>query len=82
MSGKNYQWHKRWRWESDTRMTHESGLAFDVVPGDGFTDLLADDKSLQAFQQHECDRGVTLPDIEKRLMRLQREAEKFFRHAR
>ena len=53
---------------------HISGLRFDVVPGDGYTDVLANKATLDEFQTYELARGVPLHDLAARLIRLNKEA--------
>lgn len=73
MTGKHHNWHKAWR-RDGASLVHISGLRFDVVRGDGYTDILADKTTLDAFQGHELARGVPLHDLAQRLMRLNKEA--------
>jgi hypothetical protein len=73
MTSKHFGWHKGWRREGD-RLLHISGIAFIVERGDGYTDVNIDQSTLAEFQAFEKARGVTLPDIVKRLQRLNWEA--------
>lgn len=72
MGGKHKDWHKAWRREG-SHLVHESGLRLDVIAGDGYTDLEADDASLAVFQAKETSRGVPVHDLTARLQRLLRE---------
>ena len=74
MAGKHFGWHKAWSRTSDGSIKHTSGLIMTVHRGDGYTDLIADDASLDAAQAHELARGVKPADMQARMMRLTREA--------
>ena len=74
MTGKHYNWHKRWRRDGG-RLVHDSGLIFTVLEGNEFTDLVAEQNSLTAFQAHEQARGLSMDDVLARLRRLTNEAQ-------
>lgn len=80
MTGKHYQWHKAWHREASGHLLHDSGLRILVERDNGYTDLLADKETLEAFQAFEAARGVPRHDIEARLIRLIKEAQQW--HAR
>jgi hypothetical protein len=73
MTGKNYNWHKAWRWQ-DQRLVHDSGLAFEI---DDVLGVCTCDDTLAVWQAFEVQRGVPLHDLQFRLMRLTREAAEF-----
>ena len=77
MTGKHFNWHKAWHWQNQ-RLVHDSGAAFIVERGDGFTDINAAPETIGAFQEFELARGVPLHDLHKRLIRLAREASEFY----
>lgn len=74
MTGKNYNWHRAWSRLPNGNLQHISGLIFSVEPGDGFTDINADESTLSQFQTHELARGVPVHAIATRLQTLCREA--------
>lgn len=73
MTGKHFNWHKSWHREG-ARLIHSSGLAFEIIKGDGYTDIVAVNDTLEAWQAFELARGVPLHDLVERAKRLNREA--------
>lgn len=73
MTGKNYNWHKRWHMVG-ARRVHESGLAFEYDEELGWCTC---DDTIEAWQAFEIARGVPLHDIMSRMMRLAREASEW-----
>lgn len=74
MTGKHYHWHRAWTRLPDGRLQHSSGAIFSIHAGDGYTDVLAEPETIEAFQQFGLARGVAPDDLARRLMRLAREA--------
>lgn len=76
MSNAHKNWHKGWRREG-RQLVHISGLKFDVIEGDGYTDTETDDSTLEEFQHYELARGVGVNDFLERIKRLTWEAQEW-----
>jgi len=65
---------KAWTRLPSGRLRHICGLEFELVEGDGYTDVETCDDTLAEFQKYELARGVPVHDLAERLQRLCREA--------
>ncbi len=82
MTGKNYNWHKRWHWIGG-RLVHDSGLAFTITKCEsGDVDIETVDDTMESFQAFEAARGVPTHDLVARVQRLTKEAAEWYRYNR
>lgn len=80
MTGKHYQWHRAWSRLPSGRLKHISGLEFEITHGDGYTDVVLEQSTMDEFQRHERARGVPVHDLVRRLQRLCHEANDWIRY--
>ncbi len=73
MTGKHYNWHKRWQVDLNTcRATHDSGLVFEFTR-DGQGEWTGQPLNLDESQDEQLKR-MPPPDLAKHARRLAREA--------
>lgn len=72
--GKHKNWHRAWSRLPNGLLRHISGVEIEITDGDGCTDSVVAQDSLDEFQRYELARGVPLHDLTQRLQRLCREA--------
>lgn len=75
MTGKHYNWHRRWRWGEGGRLLHDSGLVAEYDRKLGR--WAATQESCEAWAAWERARGVPPHDLTARMIRLCKEAALF-----